>query len=212
MEGIDKLTLHDMMKSPEDYRGLSDSLIQLPVSLTIRLGRKYYAVPQTLDEFCKSICFGQRLFLSRKEENDFGVIIRVIDGYYYPIVTVNKWDDDKALLFGKIVLPCKAKLIYPIAMHLTTLVSQLAEREQKLLHREPTKIELAAGIERLNPFSELTSLNFLRDTMKVTIPEVLLTPYNECLVHFMLAKEQSDFQERYYELMKEEANAKNPVK
>jgi hypothetical protein len=145
----------------------------------------------------------------RKEENDFGAILRVIEGYYYPLVTryeihklviykgTYKWDEDKALLFGKYILPLKAKDLYPVAMHLTTLIGEMAEREQKLLHREPTKMELAAGIEKLNVFSELTSLDFLRDAMKCTVPEVLLTPYNECLVRFMVAKEQADYQERY---------------
>jgi hypothetical protein len=93
-------------------------------------------------------------------------------------------------------------------MHLTNLVSEMAERERSLLHREPSKTELAAGIEKLNVFSELTSLDFLRDAMKVTVPEVLLTPYNECLVRFMIAKAQADFQERYYDLMKRESEPK----
>jgi hypothetical protein len=44
--------------------------------------------------------------------------------------------------------------------------------------------------------------------MKITIPEVLLTPYDECLVRFMAAKETADYQERYMELMTEEAKAK----
>jgi hypothetical protein len=94
-------------------------------------------------------------------------------------------------------------------MHLVTLIGEMAEREQKLLHREPTKMELAAGIEKLNVFSDLTSLDFLRDAMKCTVPEVLLTPYNECLVRFMIAKEQADYQERYYDLMNKESEHKS---
>jgi hypothetical protein len=45
--------------------------------------------------------------------------------------------------------------------------------------------------------------------MKCTIPEVLLQPYDECLVRFMQAKEQNDFQERYYDLMKRESEPKS---
>jgi hypothetical protein len=82
-------------------------------------------------------------------------------------------------------------------MHLTTLIGEMAEREQKLLHREPTKIELAAGIESLNIYSELSAIDFLRDTLKITIEEVLLLPYSECLVRFMQAKAVSDYQENY---------------
>ena len=69
-------------------------------------------------------------------------------------------------------------------------------------------MELAAGIEKLNVFSDLTSLDFLRDAMKCTVPEVLLTPYNECLVRFMVAKEQADYQERYMNEMNNKTKAK----
>lgn len=73
----------------------------------------------------------------------------------------------------------------------------------------PSKKELAAGIEKLNPFAELSSLDFLRDNMKITMQEVMLTPYNECLVRFMMAKETMDYQERYYKLINEPADAKS---
>ena len=188
---------------------LADDLVQLPVPESIKIKGKYYPVPQTYEEFCKNLVYGQRLFIARKEDNDYGVIIRVLDGYYYPMVTVNKWDEDQALLFGKYVLNLSVIKIYPVAMHLVNLISEVAAREQKLLHRNPSKMELAAGIERLNPFTELLSLDFLRDAMKVTVPEVIQTPYRECLVRFMLAKEQAEFQDRYIELSKDEANAKS---
>ena len=205
---LKKITLRDMMED-SNLLSLSDDLIQLPVPSSIKIKGKYYPVPETSDELCKNLVYGQRLFIARKEDNDFGVILRVLDGYYYPIVTVNKWDDDKALLFGKYILNLSVIQIYPVAMHIVNLISEVADREQRLLHREPSKIELAAGIERLNPFTELLSLDFLRDAMKITVPEVIQQPYNECLVRFMIAKEQADFQDRYIELIKEESKLKN---
>ena len=198
-----------MMNNFHLYYGLPEGLVQLPVPDNLKIGRKRLPVPKTLDEFTSNLTYGQRLFLVRKEDNDFGVIVRILDGYYYTLKTGEKWDEDKALLFGKIVINLRVKDIYPIAMHLITLVSEMAEREQKLLHREPSKMELAAGIDKLNVFSELTNLDFLRDAMKCTVPEVLLTSYNECLVRFMIAKETADFQERYFELMKEDAQPKH---
>jgi hypothetical protein len=209
---IEKLTLREMINNFHLYNALPDGLSQLPVPETIKIRKKEYNVPQTLKEFTDNICYGQRLFLVREEKNDFGAIIRVIDGYYYPLVTVNKWDEDKALLFGKNVLICTVKDLYPVAMHLVTLISEMVKREQELLHREPSKIEKAAGIDKLNVFSELTSLDFLRDAMKCTVPEVLLTPYNECLVRFMIAKETAEFQERYYELVQNVNSPKSKYK
>jgi hypothetical protein len=208
MKSLDKLTLKEMMNNFHLYYGLPDGLVQLPVPDKLKMGRKELPVPQTLEEFTSHLCYGQRLFMMRKEDNDFGVIVRILDGYYYTLKTGEKWDEDKALLFGKIVINLLVKDLYPTAMHLINLVAEMAEREQKLLHREPSKIELAAGIEKLNVFSELTSLDFLRDAMQCTVPEVLLTPYDECLVRFMIAKETADFQERYFELMKEQSQPK----
>ena len=208
LKPLDKLSLRDMIDNLHLYWGLSDGLVQLPVPDTIM----DQPVPKDMSEFCEVICYGQRIFLAQKEDNDFGVIVRMMDGYFYPLVMGEKWDADKALLFGENVLSLPVKDLYPVAMHLITLVSEMAEREQKLLHREPTKIEKAAGIENLNKYSELTSLDFLRDAMKCTVPEVLLTPYNECLVRFMIAKEQADYQERYYKLMQEQNEPKNRFK
>ena len=189
------------------YGGLSDGLVQLPAPDMLKIGKRY-PLPKTLDEFTASICYAQRLYLVRKEENDFGVILRAITGYFYPIVNKLPFDEDKALLFGKLVITCKVIELYPAAMRLIEFTGEMVEKEYRLLHREPSKVEQAAGIEKLNVFAELTSLDFLRDAMKCTVPEVLLTPYNECLVRFMLAHETAKFQERYYELLKEDDKPK----
>jgi hypothetical protein len=205
MKSIDKLTLKEMIFQFHLYSGLPEGLLQLPVPEYITIKNKKFTVPKDMDELTSNICYGQRLFIVRKEDIDFGLIIRTIEGYYYSKYTMQKWDEEKALLFGKKVITCKVKEIYPVAMHISKLISEMADREQKLLYREPTKVELAAGIEKLNVFSELTALDFLRDAMKCTVAEVLQTPYNECLVRFMLAKEINEFQERYLQLINEKS-------
>ena len=210
MESIEKISLKQMF-NPE-YSGLSAGLSQLPMPESLKIKRVKLPIPKDLDEFSESICYGQRLFLVRKEDNDIGMILRVIDGYYYPLFTKNKWDEDKALLFGKTVITLKVVNLYPIAMHLVTLISEMVEREQKLLHREPTKQEKAAGIDKLSIFSELNALDFLRDSLKKTIEEVMLTPYTECLVRFMREKEVGAYQERYMDVIKRESESKHKYK
>ena len=206
--GIDKLTFRDMMSNLNLYGGLSDGLIQLPCPDYIKIGRNRYEIPETMSDLANKLCYGQRLFLAREEADDIGLISRMMDGYYYPIVTGQKWDEEKARLLGNKVLTCKVKELYPVAMRIITLVSEITEREVELLHKDPTKIERAAGIEELAVFAELNSLDFLRDAMKITVPEVLLTPYNECLVRFMNAKGIADYQARYIELLKIESKTK----
>ena len=209
---LNKITLRDMMLNMPIYFGLAEGLSRMPVPEKIKIGMRRFPVPATMEALAGSICYGQRLFMVRKEDNDFGLMLRIMDGYFYPLFTKKKWDEDKALLFGKKLLSCNVVNLYPTSMHLTSLVSEMIEREQTLLHREPSKIELAAGIEKLNTFAELNSLDFLRDVMKCTIPEVLLTPYNECLVRFMIAKETAEYQERYMELLRETNETKSKYK
>lgn len=192
-----------MISRYEVYSGLPEGLKQLPLPHYLKIKRKRLPIPGDLNEFTKNLCFGQRLFIVRKEEFDFGLIIRNIDGYYYPLYTNKKWDEEEALLFGEKVLTCTVEQLYPITIHFNNLIDKMMEREKSLLHKEPTKIELASGIERFNVFAELQSINFLRDVMKVPVAEVLQTPYNECLVRFMLAKTESEYQERYLQLSRE---------
>jgi hypothetical protein len=208
----ERLTLGAMIADYDLYSGLPDGLVKLPVPRTLRIAGRDLPVPQTHEEFINNLCYGQRLFFTQEEPHDWGIILRVVDGYFYPLSTGLPWNIEKALAFGKKVLSCKILEIYPVAMHLTKLVNEMAERERLLLHREPSKMELAAGVEKLNVFAELNSLDFLRDAMKITVPEVLLTPYKECLVRFMMQKETENYRERYVELMQAEAKAKDKSK
>lgn len=205
---IFNLTLRQMMFDPS-YHALADDLRNFPVPDTIRISRRRWPVPLDFTTFSKSICYGQRLFMTREENNDFGAIFRIMDGYYHPIVTGGKWDEDEAIVFGKNILNCKVFELYPVVMLLINYMAELVKREQRLLQRELKKIERAAGVEKLAPYSELISLDFLRDVMKITIPEVLQTPYNECLVRFMLNKEIEDYRERYAELSRIESESNN---
>ena len=207
MVSIEKLTLREMMMDV-NYHSLSEGLVKLPIPDKIKIGKKYFNVPDTMHKFSETICYGQKLFLTAKETNDFGVIIRMMDGYYYPIVTGKKWGDDEALAFGSIVLDGLVVDVYPLATHLVDLLDQMLKRERKLLHREPSKQEKLAGIDKLDKFSELTSIKYLQESLKKSREEVMLTPYNECLVEFMLAKEQSQFNERLTKVYQDEAKNK----
>jgi len=206
IKNIEKLTFKDFIVDLDLYFGLTEGLTQLPCPHEININGVLYSVP-AIDTFTDNICYGQRLYMARQEDNDIELIARMIGGYYYPLITNQKWSEDNLLLIAKNVLTCKIKDLYPITMHFVELIGQIIDKEKKLLYREPSKVEMAAGIEKLSVFSELNALDFLRDAMKCTVPEVLLTPYNECLVRFLNAKELSDYQERYFELLKEKADA-----
>lgn len=203
LKDINRLTLFDMMQSPMLYEGLVDGLIELPVPDEITIKKKTMKVPQTLDEYSANICYGQRLYLSREEPNDFGIILRLMLGYFYPLLSEKTWDIEAIDDYVKFVVKCLVKDLYPVTIHLTKLFGELIERERKYLYREPTSIERAAGIENLNIYSELNALDFLRDTMKITEAEVLITPYNDCLVRFMNAKANMTYQDRYIKLTQE---------
>ena len=208
MERIESITLKKMIQDERNHT-LSDGLAQLPLPEKLKIGFRRYTIPKDLDEFSGAICYGQRMYFTQEELNDFGIILRSITGYYYPIVSKHNFSDDKAQLFGRVILHLPVIDLYPVAMHLVALMAELTDREKKLLHREPTKQEKAARIEKLAPFSDLTALDFLRQSLNKTEEEVLLTPYNDCLVRFMLAKEQNAFNERLAEVQRKELESKS---
>jgi len=197
-----------MIKYPELYSGLADGLIDLPLPDKLKI-KKILTIPLNREQLADNICYGQRLYLAREELNDFGIIIRLVGGYFYPEITGLKFNEANIFGIVKNIVTCLAKDIYPVALHLVKLISELIINEQKVLYKEPTKLELAAGIEKLNAYSELNTLDFLSNVMRCTTDEVMLTPYNECLVRLMSAKEMNEYQERYFKLQIEESNFKN---
>lgn len=206
---INRLTLERYTLEPHRYAGLAEGLASLPVPESIRIGRHTYAVPSDVDDFCAELTYGQRQYLAEKEVIDTGIILRLIAGYYYPIATGKKWNEREALSFGRIVLNSLVKDLYPTATHLTTLMEQLVTRESKLLQRTPSKQEKAAGIDKLTKFADLTAMLFLQQSFNATPEQVMLLPYNDCLVRFMLSKEQAAFQDRLTEVYRKESAAKH---
>jgi len=206
--GVDKLTLYRMTAEPQRYSGLAEGLKDLPVPLTLKVGRQVLPVPQDLDTLCGNITYGQRMWFAEQEQWDTGLIVRLLAGYYQPLYTKMPWQETAALLFRNKVIHLLAKDVYPIANHFTQLMEQLVERERKLLHRTPTAEEKAAGIERLTRFADLTAVLFLQDSFKCTVDAVMGLPYNDCLVRFMLAKEQGEYQDRLTAVYREKNKSK----
>ncbi len=205
---LKKIKVIHLLFYPEQLGDLADDLIKLPPPESIRIGRRQLPVPKDADEFTDNICYGQRLYFSKEEPSDVALILRFTIGYFYPLYKKAKWNEERSTEIVKKVLNCTLVEIYPTVMHLINLTSEVAEREQKLLHREPSRIERAAGIERLSVFSELSSLDFLCKTMNITSDQALLLSYNECLVRFMMQKEITEYQERYMDLLRIESEAK----
>lgn len=199
MERINRITLRHLYSEPETYSFLSDMLSELPIPETIKIKRNVYKVPEDLEKFSSQLTYGQRIYLTLQEMTDVGIILRYVAGYYFTQVK-GAWNEREALKFGSEIIKLKVIDLYPVSIRLIELMGKLAEREKKLLHREPSADEKAAGIETLNKFSELTSLIFLMDQFKCSEMEVMSKPYDDCLVRFMLAKEQSAYQERLMKL------------
>lgn len=201
---VERLTLWQMLLEPAKYSGIAVGLATLPIPDTITIGRRKLAVPQDLEQFAATICYGQRLYFSSAESFDIDLIMRYIGGYYQPLYDEAQYNEQRLLSFQRKVLSLPVKVLYPVAQHLVNLMDALAERERKLLYREPTKQERAAGIDRLTRFASLTSLLFLQESFKATEAEVMLLPYDDCLVRFMLAKEQNAYSERLTEIYRKQ--------
>jgi hypothetical protein len=205
---VDKLILYRMMKEPLRYDGLRDGLAELPVPDKFKLWHRKVSVPETIQDFGDNICYGQRMYFTRPEPNDYGLVLRFITGYYYPVYKKRLWNEKLALEFGSFVLHCKVIDVFPVAIHFIKLMGELADREVKLLQRKPTKQEEAAGIDKLTKFSDLNAVLFLQESFKCSEEEVMQKPYNDCLVRFMLQKENNAFNDRLSEIYRKEAEIK----
>lgn len=209
---VDELTLLDMLIFPWRYNGLSDGLALLPTPEFITIGRKRFPVPHTMEQFGDNITFGQKMWFQNAEQSDIGLVFRYIVGYYTPIVTGKPWDEKNIARIEKIIVNSLAIEMYPTAYHFIDLMTQLIDRELKLLQREPTKQEKAAGIERLGKYADLMAVTFLMDQFKCSESDVMAKPYNDCLVRFMLQRDQNAYADRLADVYKRENESKTKSK
>lgn len=209
---IRTLTIWDMIRWSWKYDGVTDGLIQLPVPDTIKIGRKHYPVPTTMEQFGDAITYGQRMFMTWDQPTDVATVIHYIVGFYYPIVTGEKWDENNAIAFAKKIVYSHVIETYPVAYHFIKLMTQLTERELSLLKREPSVEEREAGIDKLGRFAELTAIMFLMDSFKCSESNVKSKPYNDCLVRFMLQREQNAYADRLAAVYKRKTESKTKSK
>jgi len=205
---ISRLDLGTMISEPLRYDGLREGLASLPLPELLTIRGKKLTIPTNLNDFCDNVTYGQKIFFQRPEENEYGIVLRFISGYFYPLFSGKEWDENRALKFGSFVLRSKVLEVYPVALHLVTLMGQLAEREVKLLERKPTSEERQAGIDKLSLFSDLSSILFLQESFRCSWDEVLGKPYNDCLVRFMYQKEQNAYAERLSEIYRKQQSKK----
>jgi len=202
------LTVKRMFENEPLYAGLSDGLVKLLLPNNLIISLKPYGIPETMTDLCDNICYAQKIFLSKECKTDLEIIMRMITGYFYPVVTGKKWDEENALRWSKKIFGLLVQDAYPIATHIFKLKGELLKREYDYLHREPKKEEKIAGIDRLAKYAELDAIDYLSDVLKITRDEVLLTPYNTCLVRFMQAKDKAVFNEKLTEVYKNQAEKK----
>lgn len=212
VQPLSRLTLRTFVLEPQRYEALTADLLALPVPSTIVVAGTVCTVPQTAEDMSDNITYGQRLYFEQQEDFDIGVVLRYVCGYFYPLASGRPWDEVEALVFGRKVLSSLVKDLYPVAKHLTALMSTLVENERKLLYREPTKQERAAGIDKLAIFAPLSNLMFLATAFGCTQAQVPAQPYKDCLVRFMLAKEQAAFNERLADIHRKESAPKQTRK
>jgi hypothetical protein len=91
-------------------------------------------------------------------------------------------------------------------------MTQLIDRELKLLKREPTKQEKAAGIDKLGKYADLMAVTFLMESFRCSESDVMMKPYNDCLVRFMLQRDQNAYADRLADVYKREQEQKTKTK
>ena len=210
MKNIELVTLADMVARPDLYWSLAEQLTTLPCPSVFMVEE----VPENIEQFTERLSYGQKYFMSAQEKNDVNVIIRYVGGYFFPLLTGKPWDESECLKWCECLKPMPVVDLYPITFRLTELMLEVVKREKELLERKPSKQEQAAGIEKLNRFSELSAIKFLQKEFGVSRDAVMQLPYNECLVEFVYSHEVQAYEQRLAEIYRKENEdkAKNKYK
>lgn len=74
-----------------------------------------------------------------------------------------------------------------------------SEKEQNL-NRKVEAAEHKAGIKRLNPFGELTSLKMVADYYNESLEQAEQREYGQCFAVWWYQKEKADFDKAYFEI------------
>ena len=171
----------------------------------IRIGIKTYSVPQTADELREALTYGQKVFLSEQPKGDLDLLLRMFAGWYYPILTKNPFDADKAFNVAGKSFRCFITELIPACAHIAKLVSELNEFEEQVLASDPDSLWMQAGGSNLSKYAPMLTVEYLAGKLKCTNDDVFDKPYSECLFWLMYQNESNAVEKRFNQLNIEKA-------
>lgn len=198
---VDFLTLRRLFKIKGDKTPLVEQLEQLPCPYNLRIGLKYYHVPRNVNEFRDKLVWGQRLMMATMCENEIDAMVNFVANYYYPIVTKKPFDEEGVKKFFDKLVSCQGKELFPVLLRMVKLFEETLQIENKQLNSKPDKTAIAAGVNDLSIFSDLTILEMIAEKCRVELEkEAHLVSYNTVFALLLKEKRTAEFNKRYQEL------------
>lgn len=198
---VDYLTLKRLFRIKGDKSILVEQLEQLPCPSEIRIGLRYYPVPRNVNEFRDKIVWGQRLMMATMCENEIDALVNFVANYYYPMARKKPFSETGVIKFFDRIVTCQAKELFPVLLRMVTLFEETLQIENKQLNSKPDRTAVAAGINELSIFSDLTILEMIADKCRVELEkEAHLVSYNTVFALLLKEKKTAEFNKKYQEL------------
>lgn len=189
-----------LLASKGDVSDLVAFYSDLPF-IYLRIGFKRYNVPKTLIELQTQITWAQRLYFASEPTDFIDLVFKRFNGWFYPILTGKQFNEQECSKIDYKALNCNVDELLPFVAHMSRLIEQLLIDEAKKTASDVDKTWIAAGGEKLTPFANMLTIDFLADKLRCHPDEVLNKPYADCLVRLMHQKISTDVENEYRELL-----------
>lgn len=198
---------------------LSNQLCALLCPDELRVILKTHPVPKDVEELKANLCWGQRLLMATPHTLDLETIYYYTANYFAPFHfskynSEHPYSDHMASKMYIKLLSSHARDVFPVTNRLVNLFKELIEQENERLKSKPNKTMIAAGVDKLNVFSDWSALELIAEKCRITDIErnALTVSYNTAITILLKEKEVAEFQERFTQIVKIQNESKHMKK
>ena len=202
------------LRKTGDTKRLCEQLCNLPCPEEVRVGLTNLPVPKTLQEFRSKLCWGQRLFMAMPHNDDLETVLYFFCSYFAPIYFKEPYSDALATRMFWKVKTSHVTEVYPVMNRLVGFFEELILIERDRLDCPPDKTMLAAGIDKLKPYTDWSVIELIAEKARLVDIErnVMQVSYDTAITILGNEKEKAEFQKRYMKILGDMNRAKNRVK
>lgn len=180
--------------------------IELEVPDKMAIQGKEYPIPQDirLETFGQKISLQIHLKMAEKNElNIIEIIPMTLAIYLYPVVTGKLYDEDRARELIPLIKEVNLLDAYAVSSFFFAQFDEVINNEIKQIPNSDDPKQSQAGIQKLQPFGILSTVDALANGDMLKYDEVMLQRYCDVFAKLKFDYEKSEFQTRYNKVIRD---------